>query len=527
MPSALVSPRGLVALLALVHFSIPFSLIAAGPARIDAFLTNDDTYYYLQTAWNARHLGWVTFDAINATNGVQFAWFGCLYLLSFVTDDKLAFLRLASVLNLALTCLPYVFIWRAAHRVGIAQPGRLALLMSLGWFLVVLYPPDSYLLGMESALHACVVWAIVLQYLRIAEQAASGSVRSSSALLLAGLLVLNTWARLDSVGLSACFLVLLLWTVRRGTRDAIVQPPAGPVLARGAWIGGAVIVLCGVAAQFGFFALAGDSLVPVSGLVKSYHATRLSLASFYNWSLVLFPLRIQGANWVNALGIAAMFASLGFLVLVRRPAGGPEALRRAALTLGLSALVHSVVTFGLFQYYYFWYLSASFVYWIVALGVVSGRFAERSQRAWRLGAPAAVLLAAGLAGAWWLRATPSALATRRAQAAAWMAANLEEEAIVGSFNAGQLGFFSGRRVVNLDGLINHVSYFQRVIRADSPEALGDYLDEVGVDYIVDYRFGRWQETIEKGFRPIMEFDLGSGAAVRVMKRRAGEGARGG
>ncbi len=56
------------------------------------FLTNDDTYYYLQTAWNARHLGFVTFDGINPTNGVQFLWFSILYGLTFLADDKSAFL---------------------------------------------------------------------------------------------------------------------------------------------------------------------------------------------------------------------------------------------------------------------------------------------------------------------------------------------------------------------------------------------------------------------------------------------------
>ena len=70
----------LIACLGAIQFVMPLILISqAGSARINAFLTNDDTYYYLQTAWNARHLGFVTFDGINATNGVQFLWFSILY----------------------------------------------------------------------------------------------------------------------------------------------------------------------------------------------------------------------------------------------------------------------------------------------------------------------------------------------------------------------------------------------------------------------------------------------------------------
>ena len=59
----------------------------------------------------------------------------------------------------------------------------------------------------------------------------------------------------------------------------------------------------------------------------------------------------------------------------------------------------------------------------------------------------------------------------------------------GSFNAGQLGFFSNRSVVNLDGLINHVSYFENVLRDGSPSALAAYIDRVGIDYVVDHNVG--------------------------------------
>ena len=59
------SPRALITLLSVVHFAIPFAYLAGGATRINAFLTNDDTYYYLETAWNARQLGFVTFDGIN------------------------------------------------------------------------------------------------------------------------------------------------------------------------------------------------------------------------------------------------------------------------------------------------------------------------------------------------------------------------------------------------------------------------------------------------------------------------------
>jgi hypothetical protein len=65
-----------------------------------------------------------------------------------------------------------------------------------------------------------------------------------------------------------------------------------------------------------------------------------------------------------------------------------------------------------------------------------------------------------------------------------MAENSPPDAVFASWNAGQLGFFSNRKVINLDGVINSVDYYERVIRGST--SLTDYLDENNVEFIVDY-----------------------------------------
>ncbi len=102
--------------------------------------------------------------------------------------------------------------------------------MALFWFLICAYRPNQYLVGLESALHASIVWAVVLQYIRIYRHVRVGPVRSSSVLLFVALLIMNTWTRLDSFGLSASFLVLLLLTVdgRLNPRAAEHVPRAVP-----------------------------------------------------------------------------------------------------------------------------------------------------------------------------------------------------------------------------------------------------------------------------------------------------------
>lgn len=503
----LSSPRAPIALLSVVHFAIPFAYIAGGAARINAFLTNDDTYYYLQTAWNARQLGFVTFDGINPTNGVQFLWFSVLYGLSFLTNDKFAFLTMASTLGIVLTCLPYFIIWRFSSDTWQSPWSLLAVVMALLWFVICLYRPNQYLVGLESPLHAFLIWMIVFQYTRVYHQVSQGSVRSSSVLFFVVLLVLNTWTRLDSFGLSASFLVLLLFTV------------AGR-LTIGTYAVVAAIIAIGTVALFAFFELAGGSLLPVSALVKGYDVDRFNLGSFYNWSLVLFPLRIPGANLLNAIGIVAMFGSLGILLRMRTVAHDHQgaALRLIAIALSASVIIHSIVTFGMFRYYYIWYLSATFVYWTIVLAILSVEVVR--QRAWSYcpTGVSSVVLGVSLVCFWWLGAMPDNLATTRYEVANWMNANLEEDSIVGSFNSGQLGFFSERSVVNLDGLINHVTYFEEVIQDESPEALLAYMDRVGIDYLVDYLFGRWRGLIERKFTTVQEFQLASGGAIKIMRR---------
>jgi hypothetical protein len=510
----------LIALVSLVHLAIPFSGIAGGAERINAFLTNDDTYYYLQTAWNARHLGFVTFDAINPTNGVQFLWFSILYGLSFLTDDKSAFLAAASSLAVLLTCLPYVIIWRFAGDTWTSQRALLAVMMAMLWLIIGLYRPNQYLVGLESPLHALLIWMIVFQYVRIHGQVSLGPPSSASVLFFVFLLVLNTWTRLDSFGLSASFLALLLVTIARPPGPASSTLPVGRSLPIGTYATGALLIAGGAVVLFAFFALAGDSLLPVSALVKGHDLDRLNLGSFYNWSLVLFPLRMPGANLLNVLGIVAMFGSLWAVVRMRAGADehGWAALRLSAIALGASVLIHSIATFGMFRYYYFWYLSASFVYWTVVMAILAAEAVGRRAWSYRATGLVGVVASVSLVSLWWLSATPNNLAATRYSVAKWIDANLEEDAILGSFNAGQLGFFSNRSVVNLDGLINHVTYFETVIRDSSPEALVAYLDRIGVDYIVDYRLGRWQGPIENRFTTVREFGLASGGAVRVMAR---------
>jgi len=73
---------------------------------------------------------------------------------------------------------------------------------------------------------------------------------------------------------------------------------------------------------------------------------------------------------------------------------------------------------------------------------------------------------------------------QRLELARWIDANLEPEARLAAFNSGELGYFSGRSVTNLDGLIN--SYAYREYRRGGG-TVADYLLREKIDYFVDYQ----------------------------------------
>jgi hypothetical protein len=148
-----------VFLVAGVQLALQLSLIARGVQYAAASLTIDDTYYYLQTAWNTKQLGFVTFDGLHPTNGVQFLWFAIILLLAFLTQTKTALLFLTLAVSFVFNALCYLVILKIA---SVLQRPALALLMASLWLLQCL-PFRIYSMGMENSLHALVFWCVIWQ----------------------------------------------------------------------------------------------------------------------------------------------------------------------------------------------------------------------------------------------------------------------------------------------------------------------------------------------------------------------------
>ena len=108
----------------------------------------------------------------------------------------------------------------------------------------------------------------------------------------------------------------------------------------------------------------------------------------------------------------------------------------------------------------------------------------------------------------------------------WIQAQTPSDATIGVFNCGAIGYFSDRRVVNLDGKVNPRAF--EALRAGD---IRRYISEQGIDYVIDHEWilGRFLLD-ETGGRDDIGFDRVDGerglgvpgwAAYRVVRGVAG------
>jgi hypothetical protein len=146
-----------------------------------------------------------------------------------------------------------------------------------------------------------------------------------------------------------------------------------------------------------------------------------------------------------------------------------------------------------FSSYFIWYRSPTFIFGIITASLLAlfiflviNLVVKRRTDIFRWAPASLSLVIVAIAMYMFARSInfTSGLYAARYGAALWIAEHSPPETVFASWNAGQLGFFSNRTFINLDGVINNVDYYERVLRGSVP--LDDYLVENKVNYIVDY-----------------------------------------
>jgi hypothetical protein len=483
----------IIVILAVVQFLIQVSLLTRGMEYAAASLIIDDTYYYLQTAWNTKMLGLVTFDGLHTTNGVQLLWFVIIYFLALLAKTKAVLLFSTLTVSFLLNGLCFLIIIKIGTI--LKQPVVVLFLASL-WALQSL-PFRVYSMGMENSLHAFIFWCVIWQSTVFLIRVQSGENPNFWGLTV--VLILNAWTRLDSALISAILFAFcvgtLAYTYRNNLRLFLQRH--GKALA-----GSSFLAACGLIAQITAFQLMGDSFLPVSALVKTSAAGRgADIGSIDKLVSVItlgMPAILQGRFPALTL---IFLGTLGILLVIL----AKVAIRdhsdeiRAFLNLWSCLLVGEIIYYvyvalsGVeYTPYFIWYRSPSFIFWIITGSLIALftfahiRLVRRRSNILKWAPVGFSLVIFAVAIYMFARSInfTSKLYAARYDAALWIAENSPPDTIFASWNAGQLGFFSNRTFINLDGVINSVDYYERVLRGSV--SLTEYLSENKVDYIVDY-----------------------------------------
>ncbi|MBI4720195.1 MAG: hypothetical protein HY770_03015 [Chitinivibrionia bacterium] len=498
-----------IAVLAFVHLGIQLTLLSKGVEFVVANLTIDDTYYYLQTAWNTARAGTVSFDGIHSTNGVQLLWFWIVAAIAVFVKTKTAFLCAVLIACFILNVLCYFAIWRIGT---VLHSAWLSLLIALFWSVEVF--SGTYFIGVENSLHALVIWCVIWQ---LAAVAAADEVKARRHFyILTVLLIANVWTRLDAALFSLFIFVFSM---------ALLRVKSGSAEAFSARYGKAaalciVAAIAGMAGMFLAYRMMGGSMLPVSALIKltSQRETGSLLERMhenYTFSIphiLAAPLRTDTMR--AAIGGGSLVAAFGFGGFSSSGLSGDRGAARIVL-LGLlipfAAYAALVVALKIWNADYFvWYRSPLYIFWIFTFAFALTTFFDgiaeilarplAALKGWRssegaiagrigvilmLAISAATLSHCGIGFS--KRMKSSTLNTACGvyyDTARWMDENLPDTAVCAAWNAGVVGYFSERRVINLDGLVNGIDYYKTVLRGDTE--LEMYLRQNNVEYIADY-----------------------------------------
>lgn len=427
-----------------------------GTAYIATTLTFDDAYYYLLTAWNFTRLGFPSFDGLHPTNGVQLLWYWLVLILAQVAPTKSSLLFLAMTLCFLFNAAGQLVIWGLAERLN--RP-MLGLYMASFWFFLT-FGSEFYSTGMENSLHAFVFWLVIWQTIALLTEP-DGPRKNTRFIFLTVLLVLNVWARLDAAIFSS---ILYLYCLLKLDRPLNYKY----ILASG------LLALAGLIIQLTAFYQMGGTWLPVSSLVKQSradwsHLSQLAAARLIPAVILLVPLELLIARYTRPI----------------------TALRGVWYSLLLGVILHLLVTMGINAYILFlWYLSPPFVFVTISLAYFADGLAQIVSNfapvTRRILPPAVCLPLILLAIFFFYVRLTIYIPTYKLgyQTALWASEHLPAEARLGSWNAGILGYFSERPVINLDGLINDADYYNRVITGPLPWP--EYVRQQEIDYIIDY-----------------------------------------
>lgn len=468
----------------------------------------DDQFFYFQIARNVASGNGFTFDGVHETNGFHPLWLFMLVPVFGLVPGDDAPLRVVIAVEVALLAAAAVVVFRVLRaRLG-EPPALVAALLLVG-------QPGSttvFGVGMESSL---LLLLLVLVWQRWLAKAQEEVVRPQQWLGLGTLCAFALLARLEAVLVLPVILVLARRRLLAHLKGAVALV--------------APTVLC-AASYLTWNRLAFDTWLPISGMVKAEWARAQWVVPASPTHHLAAALRLPwfGEGLIHRVfGIPSLSAhsAMVYLALLGVILAGVWGLRRhlllavtsagATLLLLSCALIVLVDKWVLFQVP----VGARVPIFLVT-SVLGGALIRRTPGLARIAA--AVLFGACAVQApltlWRARDASEHTAHYVIPAAKWLRDNMANSDRLGtSVYGGMLGYFSGRHVVVLDGVVNDLGFFRRVVRNGDLEG---YLRDEGIAWLAGpgcgprpsfsaalRREGRFSDEIE---RLGAEFSLAAG-----------------
>jgi hypothetical protein len=481
------------------------------PARELAINHEDDSQYYTKIAHNFAAGHPFTFDRIGRTNGFHPLWMLCSTALAVFEPHPLAFQKLYFGCEYLIFLACTAFLYAVAMR--ITGKNRLISAAAALYFGLDEYFHATILNGLETPQFVLMCLICLLAFMRSGDSTLTSAARAFGLGLLLSLLVL---ARLDGGLIAATAITVAFLIARRATLS----------------IGQISAILAGVILPTALYAWLSysycGSVLPVSGLAKvariqspsePWPIATIDFTTLYNWH-AYYPERLANAlqldGWLGELDrlgrsyyisrasmiLFSAFISLSvYGVFLRLCWSQRRVAPRSGIVLVAFALSAAItVAFnkalnrnGVIPY---WYpVSFSLAQLLMIAGMLS-----RLQSKVRGATSTIIALAALLAALYPFlgihQNREAGLRTNVRYAhwydtALWIRDNTPTDTVASAYNAGIIGSFSERSVINLDGVVNTHAFLRDVAsweQKDSPEyklRLIDFLVKNRVRYFAD------------------------------------------
>jgi hypothetical protein len=439
--------------------------VLAGDARLVRFFP-DYAFYYLQPASAMAQTGRATFDGVHLTNGFQPLNFLVVAGVAWVSGKA----RLLPAVFLVHTALVWVSLWRLAcawvprrqGRVGIVAIGAAAL------------PPFTLFLWLSLGMEATVLLAAVVA-LAVA-WSAEGPERPWWRGTAMALLVL---ARLDAA------VALIPFALASVVRVA-AAPGKGRWGAARAALATWSVPLVAIAAYSVVNVWAMGRVLPISVYVKvlgadgQAHTWEPSTrGSVLGWAIVLVPL-------------AAAVLVLGGAGVARWRARSPvtdeamDAVGETAVLLSAASVLYYAYLVVAVRLVFRWYFALPLAVLMVTI-VAAARWWDRRRGAGRADGLGAAWIAAAVAASavssaavlGWIGGNPASTSFHLREIARRVSGTVPPGGVVAVADAGAIGFFADRRVVNVDGLASDYEFVDEFLRRGR---LREYLAREGVTH---------------------------------------------